>query len=88
MPKQVRHNEGVILNSFQNPFLNFDLHLTFACPPQAGISILIFPQIKIVVRPFRQLVETTLQKDSLLLEVSPIPMMIYLNRFSPDEHPF
>jgi len=30
MPKQVRHDEGVILNSFQNPILNFDIHLTFA----------------------------------------------------------
>jgi hypothetical protein len=37
MPKQVRHDEGVILNSFQNPILNFDIHLTFACLPQAGI---------------------------------------------------
>jgi len=37
MPKQVRHDEGVILNSFQNPILKFDIHLTFACLPQAGI---------------------------------------------------
>jgi hypothetical protein len=87
MPKQVRHDEGVILNSFQNPILNVDIHLTFACPPQAGISILIFPQIKIVVRPFSQLLETTFQKDSFLLEVGPVPMWIHLDRFSPDEHP-
>jgi len=29
MPKQVRHDEGVILNSFQNPILKFGFHLTF-----------------------------------------------------------
>ncbi len=29
MPKQVRHDKNVILNSFQNPFLNFGIHLTF-----------------------------------------------------------
>ena len=28
MPKQVRHDKNVILNSFQNLFLNFDIHLT------------------------------------------------------------
>jgi G:T-mismatch repair DNA endonuclease (very short patch repair protein) len=33
MPKQVRHDKGVILNSFQNLILNFDIHLTFACLP-------------------------------------------------------
>jgi len=33
MPKQVRHDKIVILNSFQNPVLNFDIHLTFACLP-------------------------------------------------------
>jgi len=25
----VRHDEGVILNLFQNPILNFDIHLNF-----------------------------------------------------------
>src|SRR5512139_1669339 len=29
MPKQVRHNKSVILNSFQNPILDLDIHLTF-----------------------------------------------------------
>jgi len=29
MPKQIRHDKDVILNSFQNPFLNFDIHLAF-----------------------------------------------------------
>jgi hypothetical protein len=29
MRKQVRHDEGVILNSFQNLILNFDIHLAF-----------------------------------------------------------
>ena len=29
MPKQVRHDKNVILNSFQNPFLEFDIDLTF-----------------------------------------------------------
>ena len=29
MPKQVRHDKSVILNSFQNPFLEFDIDLTF-----------------------------------------------------------
>src|SRR4030043_1539198 len=29
MPKQVRHDKGVILNSFQNPILDFGIHLTF-----------------------------------------------------------
>jgi len=34
MPKQVRHDKNVILNSFQNPISEFDiLHLTFACLP-------------------------------------------------------
>jgi hypothetical protein len=41
MPKQVRHDKGVILNhalnsfhgSFQNPILKFDIDLTFACLP-------------------------------------------------------
>jgi hypothetical protein len=33
MPKQVRHDKGVILNSFQNPFLEFGIHLAFACLP-------------------------------------------------------
>ena len=36
MPKQVRHDEGVILNSFQNPLLNFDIYLTFACLREAA----------------------------------------------------
>jgi hypothetical protein len=40
MPKQVRHGSNVILNSFQNPISEFDIHLTFAClreapPPEA-----------------------------------------------------
>jgi hypothetical protein len=29
MPKQVRHDKGVILNSFQNPILEFDIDLAF-----------------------------------------------------------
>jgi len=29
MPKQVRHDKNVILNSFQNPILGFDIHLAF-----------------------------------------------------------
>jgi hypothetical protein len=29
MPKQVRHDKNVILNSFQNPILNFDIDLKF-----------------------------------------------------------
>ncbi len=29
MPKQVRHDKDVILNSFQDPILNFDIDLTF-----------------------------------------------------------
>jgi len=29
MPKQVRHDKVVILNSFQNLILQFDIHLTF-----------------------------------------------------------
>jgi len=29
MPKQVRHDKNVILNSFQNLLLNFEIHLTF-----------------------------------------------------------
>ncbi len=33
MPKQVRHDKRVILNSFQNLILNFGIHLTFACLP-------------------------------------------------------
>jgi len=36
MPKQVRHDEDVILNSFQNLILNFDIHLTFACLREAA----------------------------------------------------
>jgi len=36
MPKQVRHDEGVILNSFQNPILKFDIHLAFACLREAA----------------------------------------------------
>ena len=44
MPKQVRHDKGVILNlalkpvqglRFQNPFLKFDIHLAFACLREA-----------------------------------------------------
>jgi hypothetical protein len=31
MPKQVRHDYNVILNSFQNPILDSKIHLTFAC---------------------------------------------------------
>jgi hypothetical protein len=38
MPKQVRHDKNVILDSFQNPVSKFGIHLTFACLPQAGIS--------------------------------------------------
>jgi len=30
MPKQVRHDKDVILSSFQNPFLEFDIHLALA----------------------------------------------------------
>jgi hypothetical protein len=29
MPKQVRHDNNVILNSFQNPVLEFGIFLTF-----------------------------------------------------------
>ncbi len=29
MPKQVLHNKNVILNSFQNLILAFDIHLAF-----------------------------------------------------------
>ncbi len=29
MPKQVRHDESVILNSFQNPILDFAIDLIF-----------------------------------------------------------
>jgi hypothetical protein len=29
----VRHDQTVILNSFQNPALKFDIHLIFACLP-------------------------------------------------------
>ena len=29
MPKQVRHDQNVILNSFQNLDLRFDIHLAF-----------------------------------------------------------
>jgi len=36
MPKQVRHDRDVILNSFQNPFLKFDIHLAFACLREAA----------------------------------------------------
>jgi hypothetical protein len=36
MPKQVRHDKSVILNSFQNLILNFGIHLTFACLPRAS----------------------------------------------------
>jgi len=39
MPKRVRHDQNVILNLFQNPILDFDIHLTFVslpCLPQAG----------------------------------------------------
>jgi hypothetical protein len=31
MPKQVRHDKDVILNSFQNLFLSFNIDLTFTC---------------------------------------------------------
>ena len=42
MPKQVRHDQNVILNSFQNPIYLFVIDLTFAClreaaPAKAGI---------------------------------------------------
>jgi hypothetical protein len=42
MPKQVRHDQNVILNSFQNPIYLFAIDLTFAClreaaPAKAGI---------------------------------------------------
>jgi len=42
MPKQVRHDKNVILNSFQNPFLDLDIYSAFACLPQGGISIFEF----------------------------------------------
>jgi len=42
MPKQVRHDKDVILNSFQNPFLKLDIHLTFAFPPQTKAELLKF----------------------------------------------
>jgi len=65
MPKQVRHDHNVILNSVQNPVLNFDIHLTFAClhevPPcgaMAGILVFGIAFIEIVVCPFGQLIET------------------------------
>ena len=34
MPKQVRHDKNVILNSFQNLILEFGIHLAFACLPR------------------------------------------------------
>jgi len=36
MPKQVRHDNNVILDSFQNLILEFDIHLTFACLREAA----------------------------------------------------
>jgi hypothetical protein len=33
MPKQVRHDNNFILNSFQNPFFELNLRLAFACLP-------------------------------------------------------
>jgi hypothetical protein len=63
MPKQVRHDKNVILNlalkqvqglRFQNPFLNLDIHLTFAClreaaSAKAGILAFAIAFIKVVV---------------------------------------
>ena len=63
MPKQVRHDHNVILNSVQNPVLNFDIHLTFTClheaaSAKAGILVFGIAFIEIVVCPFGQLIET------------------------------
>ncbi len=37
----VRHDKGVILNSFQNPILDFDIRLTFG-PALAGLNFELF----------------------------------------------
>ena len=44
--------------------------------------------IKIMVCPLGQLIQTPLQENSFLLEMGPIPVLIDLNRFSPDEYAF
>ncbi len=70
----VRHDHNVILNSVQNPVLNFDIHLTSACLPctitvqglrevppygtKAGILAFGIAFVEIAVRPFSQLVKT------------------------------
>jgi hypothetical protein len=65
MPKQVRHDHNVILNSVQNPVLNLDIHLTFAClreappcGPKAGILAFGIAFVEKLVCPFGQLIET------------------------------
>lgn len=43
-------------------------------------------RIEIMVCPLGQLIQTILQENSFLLEMGPVPILIDLNRFSPDEY--
>jgi hypothetical protein len=44
--------------------------------------------IKIMVCPLGQFIQTCFQKTPFLLEMGSIPVLIDLNRFSPDEYAF
>jgi hypothetical protein len=41
-----------------------------------------------MVCPLRQFIETSLQENSFFLEMDPVPILVNLNRFSPDEYTF
>jgi len=93
MPKQVRHDQNVILNSVQNLVLNFDIHLIFAClreaaSARAGNLAFGIALVEIMVCPLRQLIETSLQENSFFLKMGPVPILIDLDRVSPDKYAF
>jgi len=52
MPNQICHKKNVILKSFQNHIMNFDIPLTFACLPQAGTLKFGIPYSRYLCPPF------------------------------------
>ena len=50
-------------------------------------NLILTRRIEIVVRLFRQFIESFFKKDLLFLEVGPIAIRIHKDRFSPDKDP-
>jgi hypothetical protein len=62
--------------------------LTPPCGTKAGNLASGIAFVEIMVCPLGQFIQTCFQKTPFLLEMGSIPVLIDLNRFSPDEYAF